>query len=376
MKLKKFMFYGLILLFITGCGKKEEDVIKIGAIVPQTGPFAVYGDPVKKGMLLALDEINKSGGINGQKIDLVIEDDAANPKNAVNAFTKLVNENIKVVLGPLSSGSSLATAPIAERNKVIQISTLAGTLDLSNAGDYVFRIYPASDVASKFIAQEVVDNFKAKNVAVLYANDAFGRTASKFVKEVLLKNNINIVQEETFNSGDNNFKPQLVKIKNKKPDLIVCSAYYEDGAKILIQAKELGINIPFLGEDGWFGPIAGIVGDAIKNLYFANVSFGQEFPDNEIMQDFITNYEKKFNEKPTAGSAAGYDGIYIIAKIIEENGYNAEKMKDALYNLDYTGAFGGIKYDKNGDNIGAKYSLFQLNENNNPYLARKQYEKN
>jgi branched-chain amino acid transport system substrate-binding protein len=350
---------------------EDRTEIKIGAIVPLTGGFASYGQPVRNGMLLAIDEINLAGGINGKQLKLIIEDDASDPKISVNVFTKLAEiDKVPVILGPLSSGSSLATAPISEKNKVVQISTLAGTLDLTKAGDYIFRIYPASDVASKFIAKQAVEKFHAKNVAVFYANDAFGRTASKFVKKVLEENNIKIVSEQVFESGSLDFKPQLSRIKASYPDLIICSAYYEDGAKILVQAKQLGINLPILGEDGWLGPIAKIAGEALKNLYFANVAFGKEFTDNKIMQEFITNYTHKFNEVPTASSAAGYDGIYIIKQVIEMAGYNSESIKEALYKINYVGAFGGIRFDNNGDNVGAKYQLYQMNQNNEPILVK------
>lgn len=118
--------------------------IRIGAIDPLTGPFAAYGEPVRDGMLLAVDEINAKGGINGRKIELLLEDDGGDPKVSVNAFTKLATvSKVPVIIGPLSSGASMATAPLANRYRVVQISTLAGTIDLTKAGDYAFRIYPS-----------------------------------------------------------------------------------------------------------------------------------------------------------------------------------------------------------------------------------------
>lgn len=369
--MKRLLLLIVLILVFIGCSQKVDEY-KIGVVNSVTGAFASYGKPIQNGLLLAEKEINNKGGIDGIPIKLILEDDESDNKKAVNAFTKLATiDKVPVVIGPLSSGASLATAPVAEKEKTVQISTLAGTLDLSSAGDYIFRIYPASDIASKFIANKAVHKFNARKVAVFYANDAFGRTASKFVKQVLEENKIEIVTEESFESGGINFKPQLTRIKKINPDLVICSAYYEDGARILVQARELGLDLPFLGEDGWFGPIADNVGDAIKNLYFANVAFGEEFKDNEVMQKFIINYKAKYNEPPTAGAAAGYDAVYIVKELIEKNGYEAAKIKDALYTIDYTGAFGGIKYDENGDNIGAKYALYQLNSNNESILVKK-----
>jgi len=260
---------------------------------------------------------------------------------------------------------------VAEKNKVIQISTLAGTIDLTNAGDYVFRIYPSSEVASRYIAKVAIERFTAKRVAIFYPESAPGFTAKQFISEVVNAAGVEVVAEESFKDGDRDFRSQLSKIASKKPDVILCSAYYVEGALILVQAKEQGLNVPILGEDGWFGPIADIARDALKNLYFANVAFGPEFKDNQVMQKFITAFEKQFSKKATAYAAAGYDAIYLAKKAIEIGGYDGQKIKDALYEIDLQGAFGRIKYDDNGDNIGATYDLFQLNAKNEAVLVKK-----
>jgi branched-chain amino acid transport system substrate-binding protein len=272
-------------LMVAGCSpsRTSDASIVIGAVDPQSGPFAAYGEPVRDGMLLAVEEINAGGGILGRKVELALEDDAGDPKTAVSAFTKLATATkVPVVIGPLSSGASMATAPLADKYKVVQLSTLAGTIDLTNAGDYVFRIYPSSEVGSRYIAKEAVERFSAKRAAILYPNNPFGVTSNKFVGEVMKERGVAVVAAETFNDGDRDFRTQLTKIIEAKPDVLLCSAYYEEGAQILVQAKQLGLSVPILGEDGWFGPIAQIAGDALKNLYFANVTFGPEIGDNKI----------------------------------------------------------------------------------------------
>lgn len=352
-------------------GVEATSPLRIGAIDSLTGPFAAYGEPVRDGMLLAVEEINAKGGINGQKCELLLEDDGGDPKNAVNAFTKLATvEKVPVIVGPLSSGCSMATAPLADRNKVVQISTLAGTIDLSKAGDYVFRIYPSSEVGSRYVARIAVEKFKAKRAALFFANDAFGVTSRKFITEVLKHKSVEIVADETFNGGDRDFRTQLTKIIQVKPDVLMCSAYYEEGAQILVQAKQLGLNLPILGEDGWFGPIAAIAGDALKNLYFANIAIASEFGDNKPMQDFIAAFKKRYNKPPNSYSAAGYTGVFIAKHAVETGGYDGTKIKDSLYKTDVLTAFGRVKYNSDGDNVGAEYALFQLNEKNEPVLVK------
>jgi branched-chain amino acid transport system substrate-binding protein len=247
---------------------------------------------------------------------------------------------------------------------------LAGTIDLTNAGDYVFRIYPSSEVGSRYIAKVAVDRFKAKRVAVLYPTSPPGLTSKQFVWEVLKEAGVEVAAIETFKDGDRDFRTQLTKIIESKPDLLICSAYYEDGAQILVQAKQLGLNMPILGEDGWFGPIAAIAGDCLKNLYFGNVAFGPEFTDNKMMQDFVTAFKGRFSKAPNSYAAAGHAAVYTVKAAIESGGYEGKRIKEALYSLDLPSSLGTVKFDENGANVGAKYGLFQLSANNEPVVVK------
>ena len=352
--------------------KKQPEEIKIGAIVPLSGSSAVYGEAVRDGMLLAVEEINKTGGIKGKKIELILEDDAGNPKNSVNTFQKLANlDKVPLILGPTTSGCSMATAPIAEKAKVVQLSILAGIPELSSAGDYIFRIYPSSELGARYVAEQAARRFKPQKVAILYANDPFGQTSRRIYEQSAKVQGIEVVAAESFSDGDQDFRTQLIKIKRGNPDLLLCSTYWAEGANILKQMVELGINIPVLGEDGWRGPIAEIVGEkGLKLLYFADIAFGSDFKDNLVMQKFIKNFENKYRKKAATHAAAGYDAVYIAKSAIEKGEYNAESIKDALYKLDYVGALGRVKYDSNGDNVGLDFSLFQLNKHNEAILVK------
>lgn len=368
------LIIGLVISFgLVGCAKDEkEKEIKIGAIIPLTGSFASYGEPVRDGMLLAAAEINDAGGIEGNRIKLVIEDDAGDPKASVNAFTKLANtDKVPLILGPLSSGCSLATAPVAEKSKVVQISTLAGIPALSEAGDYVFRIYPSTEVGARFAAQQALKRFKPEKVAIMYMNNPFGDAAKKIYEETAKEFDIEITAMESFPDGEKDFRTQLSKIKQSSPDLLFCSAYWGEGSRILVQIQELGLNIPVIGEDGWRGPIAEIIGKkGLTHLYFADMAFGHEFIGNNIMQTFIKNFEAKYHKKASTYSATGYDAVYIAKKAIERGEHSGETIKVALYEINYIGALGRITFDKNGDNVGAQFAMFQLNEKNEGVLFK------
>lgn len=346
------------------------EVVKIGFINPLTGPFAAYGDPVYEGAQLAVKEINNNGGINGQPIQLLVEDDGGDPKQSVTAFTKLATSSkVPIIIGPLSSGCSMATASLADRYEVVQLSTLAGTIDLTTAGDFVFRLYPSSEIGSMYIANAAIKRFHTKRAALLYPDNSFGVTSRQYITEIMQAAGIDLVAIESYNDGDSDFRAQLTKIKAASPDLLLCSAYYDEGAYILIQAKELGLNVPVLGEDGWFGPIADRVGDALGNLYFANVPFGPEQKDNEQMQNFMSAFEELNGHAANSYAAAGHAAVYLAKHAIEEGGYSGPAIKEALYKTELETSFGFVRFDSNGDNAGAVYDLYQLDKDNMAILA-------
>jgi len=382
MKLNKTSSYALLLIAavlmtlamcsLSGCTKKDESDIKVGAIIPLTGPFASYGEPVRDGMMLAVDEINKGGGIYGKKIKLIIEDDAGDPKNAVNAFNKLVSvDKVPIVLGPLSSGSSMATAPIAEKSRVVQLSTLAGIPALTNAGDYVFRIYPSSELGARFAAQKALEIFKPRKIALLCMKNPFGEAAREIYLEAAKESNIQVVSVEEFQDGEKDFGTQLSKIKQKAPDIVFCSAYWQEGASILIKMQELGMKMPVIGEDGWRGALFSLVGEnGLNQLYFADILFGKDITDNVAMQNFISSFEKKYAKTASTYSATGYDAINMVKVLINDN-RSGEEIKNAMYKIDYKGALGNIKFDQNGDDIGLKFGIFKLNNKNESILKQK-----
>ena len=298
---------------------------------------------------------------------LHLEDDGGNPTTSVTAFTRLATvTRVPVVIGPLSSGASMAVAPLANRYQVVQLSTLAGTIDLTNAGDFVFRMYPSSEIGSRYIANVAIRDFRARRIAILYPSNAVGVTSRRFVTEIVTNAGAQVVATETYQDGDRDFRTQLTKIRQARPDVILASSYYEEGAQILAQARQLGLNVPVLGEDGWFGPIAWTAGPALQNLYFANVDFSADQPNGPAAQAFVRAFRARYHRAPNSYAAAGYAAVYVVAQAIERGGDTGPGIRNALYRTDGATAFGRVRYDRNGDNVGAAYALFQLDQNNNP----------
>jgi branched-chain amino acid transport system substrate-binding protein len=258
----------------------------------------------------------------------------------------------------------LATAPVAVRNRIVQLSTLAATPELSSAGDYVFRLYPSSTIGAKFTAEQSIKLFSPKSFAILHPISSVGMESAKVYEEVALANNIRVTNIERYKDGDTDFRTQLFKIKNAQPDLIFCSAYWVDGANILKQMVELDLNMPIIGEDGWNGALAPLVGkEGLKLLYFTDLLFDTSSEGTKAYT-FASNYQLKYNKKPSAYSATGYDALFLLKAAIEDKKvYDADSIKVFLYEKTYNGVLGQFKFDQNGDNTGVNMGLFQLNEN-------------
>jgi branched-chain amino acid transport system substrate-binding protein len=351
-----------IILSFLFINQENGSDLKIGAVMPLTGDPATYGVPVQEGMKFALSEINNKGGVNGKKLKIIFEDNLGEPKTAVAAFKKLIDtDKVPIILGPLTSGASMATAPIAEKRKVVQLSTIAGTMELKHAGDYVFRVFASDELQGKALVDKAADVFKVRNAAIIFINNAYGDGIRQVIEERSKERGIKIVATESFNEGDKDFRTQLTKIKDAKPDLVFALSYWKEGALMLVQAKELGIDTTFLGGDAWFGPVYETAGEAVDLLAFTNMAFGEEYKHHPKMQQFINSYAQKYGKEADVYAATGYDAVYLAANAIEKQGYNAESIKQALYNTkDFIGALGNITYDEYGDNVGAEFDLYVI----------------
>jgi len=339
----------------------DSQIIKLGAIMALTGDLASYGKRVKDGMDLAMDEVNASDGISGKKLEIIYEDNQGKPDQAVNAFKKLVDvDKVPLVLGPMLSSESLATAPIAEEKKVVQLSTLAGTIKLKDAGDYVFRLFASDEFQGVYLADVAINQFSSKKAAIVYVNNAYGQGIRDVIKRHYVDKGGKIVAEEAVTEGGTDFNTQVTKIKNQNPDLVFGLTYYNEGGPLLAQLKQQGVEVPVLGGDAWFGPMAQTAGSAESMLVFSSIAFGPEYKNVEKMQEFIEHFKSRYGSVPDSYSATGYDAVYAAKLSIEKAGLSPEKIKEALYKVEFHGALGHVVFNENGDNSGVEFSLFKM----------------
>src|SRR6185369_806392 len=230
--------------------------ILVGEYGSLTGPQATFGQSTHNGIMMAVDEINAAGGVNGRKIKVLTEDDQSKQEEAANAVTKLISQqNVVAVLGEVASSASLAAAPICQANKVPMISPSSTNPDVTKKGDFIFRLCFIDDYQGHSLADYVAKTLGVKKAAILTdVKSDYSQGLGHYFEEEFVKDGGTIVAKASYANGDSDFKSQLTSVKAAGPEILFVPGYYTDIGQIAIQAKDLGINAPLVGGDGWESP--------------------------------------------------------------------------------------------------------------------------
>lgn len=340
-----FALAAALALFAAGCSKSESDTIAIGGIFPLSGDVAVYGVECKKGIDLAIDEINEAGGVNGKKLVLIGEDDEGKPDKSVNAFKKLTTKDkVKFIIGSLTSGCVQAVTTLAQAGRVIQIAPAATSPAITEAGDYIFRACFIDPFQGTVGGKFATDTLGAKRAAVLYdiQNDYSVGLEENFVKAFETGGGT-VVARESYSTGDKDFNAQLTKIKNAAPDVVYIPDYYGTVALIARQLRMQGITTPIVGGDGWDG-LAGNAGDEVLNGFYSNhYAVDSEVP---AVQKFVSSFKTKYNSAPNAFAALGYDSVYMLRDAIAKAGtLDVASVRSALEQTNGDYVTGHLTFD-------------------------------
>lgn len=317
-----------ILLF--SCAKKE-DVVILGEFGSLTGGTATFGKSTQKGIEMALEEVNKAGGIQGKPVRIVVEDDQSKPEEAATAVKKLVNQDkVLVVIGEVASSRSLAGAPICQEAKVPMITPASTNPKVTQVGDFIFRVCFIDPFQGEVMAKFARNTLKTGKAAILkdIKND-YSVGLAQFFTETFKNLGGTVIAEESYSEGDIEFRAQLTVLKAKKPEVIFIPGYYTEVGLIARQARDLGITVPLIGGDGWDSPrLIEIGGKALENTYYSN-HYTPDDPRPEV-QNFLSDFKAKYNEIPDAMAPLGYDAARIAFDAIKRSGILDEKsIKDA-----------------------------------------------
>jgi branched-chain amino acid transport system substrate-binding protein len=321
---------GASLLAISASAANAADIV-VGVAQALSGGAAQYGVAIRNGFQLAADEINAAGGINGDKIRLVVEDEQGKKEEAINVYKKLIfQDKVVMVFGPTLSNSAAAANPIAQGAKMVNFGTSHTADGITAVGEFIFRnAMMEADVLPETI-RVAVRKANIKKVAVLYGNDdVFTKSGYDNFKKALEDQNIPVVTTETFAKGDVDFKAQLTKIKALNPDAVVLSALIAEGAPILVQARQLGLNVPFIGGNGMNSTkVFELAKAASDNLYIGSPwSSSNASPANS---KFMKAYTERFKSAPDQFAAQAYDALYIGAEAFKQVKFTGDIAADRI----------------------------------------------
>lgn len=338
-----------------GGGEKKADTIKVGANLEMTGGSASYGISSKNAIELAFKEINEKGGINGKQLELVVADNKSEAAEATNAMQKLVSQdNVVAVIGPNLSSSVIAASAINNSAKVLDIAPMATnpyvTVDQASGKtkDFNYRTCFIDPFQGTVMAKFATAELGVGNAAVLIDNSSdYAKGLAQFFKENFVKEGGAVTAEESYLQKDTDFKATLTKIKATNPDFLYVPGYYQEVGLIVKQARELGMNMPIAGGDGWdsakMPEIAGAA--ALNNTYFSSLYSPEDSSD--INKNFVADYEKAYGQKPDVFAALSYDSALLVAEAIKNAGSTEPaKISEAMAKINgFSGVSGSVTFD-------------------------------
>ncbi|GAA1322632.1 ABC transporter substrate-binding protein [Leucobacter albus] len=300
----------------TGASCVIESPVKIGAALSLTGGAGSYGASQQQGLELALEELNAADGI---EYKLSIEDDASEPRQGISVMETFAGDGTSIVLGPTLSNTAVAAMPIANEASmpVMGISTTAG--GITDIGEFVFRDSLTEAQVIPQTIDAVIDEYDLKKVVVMYSNDdAFTESGYEVMAETLEGTNVEVLDTLTFSKADTDFRSLLTAAKDKNPDAIVVSALIEAAIPLVTQARELGIEQPIVGGNGFNNPkLMADAGDAAEGVVVG--AAWNSASDNAENQAFLTAYEAKFGAQPDQFAAQAYAALYLIDSAVRSD---------------------------------------------------------
>jgi branched-chain amino acid transport system substrate-binding protein len=312
---------------------KDHTTIKIGFFGDLSGPTFNFGESAKNGILMAADEINQAGGIDGRRIDVVIDDDGGSPEKAALLTGKLIDhDRVVAIIGGGTSSNSRAAAPKAQAAQIPLISPSSTDPAVTQAGDYIFRACFVDAFQGEVMAHFAVNTLKAKKAAILFDfNSPYGRGLTDYFELSFSKLGGQIVSKLSYTQGDVDFKGQLSTFQAAAPDVIYIPGYYGDVALIAKQARMIGLTQPLLGADGWDAPeLWQLAGDALNGSYITT-HYSVDDPSPAI-QRFVQEYKQRYgNLLPDAHAALAYDAMRVLADAIARSrSTDPTLLRDAL----------------------------------------------
>ena len=355
--MKKSVLLCLLFVFIiTFAVSGADEPLKIGVYGPLSGDAAMVGQTLVEGVSLAAKLINEAGGIDGRKIELIVEDDEQSPKVAVSAVNKLVySDGVMAVIGTVNSSCTLASMEVTRDAEIPHITPISSGASITNSGNpWIARVQASDLLQAGAITRYAVDDLGAKKIGLLYQSDDYGTGAMEVIVKVLKDEyGMELVANEAFESNALDMTPQLLSVQKAGAEALIIWTMYQQGALISKQAREMGLTIPIMGGGGLTNKkLYELGGEAVVGLVNSQTFFADKTKASPSAAAFIDAFEKEYGKTPDSNNAMAYDSMMIMAEGLKSAApefKNTEIMKGILAVKDLPLATGTITMSPNGD---------------------------
>ena len=340
---------GVAIATLIGCSSQESDSIKIALVGPTTGPVAQYGDMQMTGAKMAVERINAAGGVNGQKLEAVVIDDVCEPKQAVAAANKVVNQGIKYVVGHLCSGSTQPASDIYEDEGILMITPASTSPAITERGfKMIFRTIGLDSQQGPVAGRYIANNMKPAKMAVIHDKQQYGQGIAGEVKKTVESMGINVVLFEGVNKDQKDFSALITKMKSADVDFVYYGGYHPELGLILRQSREQGFTSRFMGPEGVGNKdISTIAGEASEGLL---VTLPSDFSKVAANADLVKAFEAKGQDSSGPFVMPGYAAVQIIADSMKATGsQDPRKLAEYMRNSSFDTPIGKVAYKANGD---------------------------
>ena len=347
----------------------------IGAVLAESGPGSTLGRPEADSIQMAVDEINKAGGVNGHPLQATILDDESNPTTAVNDVRKLLDQHPSAIIGSSLTQTSLAMIPLTQAAQIPLISLASSSQVIQPVAErrWVFKM-PITDFHVAQAMQEYMRKKKLTHVAVIYRDDDYGKTGLSHFKDAGKNFGFDVIDAEAINARASDATTQLTHIKAANADAIVCWTTLPSAAVIIKGYRELGMSTPIFYSDGAAtGVFVQQAGKALDGAYIAStkINVADELPNGDPQKKLLAHYIDSFvkgypKDAPVSiFGGFGYDSVYVLKQGFERaKSADPAKLRDALEHTDYTGVTGTFRMS-GGDHNGLSVFSIVLTQINN-----------
>ncbi|MBR9829078.1 MAG: branched-chain amino acid ABC transporter substrate-binding protein [Oceanospirillales bacterium] len=338
----------------------QAETLKIGIAGPVTGPVAQYGDMQKIGAMMAIDRINAAGGVNGISLEGIIYDDACDPKQAVAVANRIVNDEIRHVIGHLCSSSTEPASDIYEEEGVMMITAASTSPSITEKGyELIFRTIGLDSLQGKLAADHIINRVKPRNLAVIHDKQQYGEGLATTVRDLLAKAGIETVMFEGVTPGDKDFSALIAKLKRNNVDFVYYGGYHPELGLILRQSREKGFDVPFMGPEGVVNAdLAAIAGKAMEGVLATAPKSFEQNPENAAL---VAAFKARDEDPSGPFVFTAYAAVQVLTDAIKATGEtDPYTLADQLRANRFDTTIGEIGFDDRGDLTESTFIVYQL----------------